>query len=696
MGLLAPLFLLGLGALLVPVLVHLRHRERHKTHAFPSLMFLQKIPYRSMRRRRLHQLALFTLRCLAIALFAAAFARPFFSQGLPAAAPLAGARERVILLDRSYSMGYGQRFAKAKDAARRAVEELGATDRVSLILFSEKAEGSVPSTEDRARVLAALDAARPAWDGTRYGPALKLAQEWLQASPLPRREAILISDFQKAGWTTPEEIQFPEGATLTWVDLSEADAVNAAVADVSLERDFVSGRERVLAKARLVNKSARSLDGVRVSLEVGGRVVEEKRQDLEPGSAASVAFEPFAFPAALTRAAVRLESDPLLADNAFHFVLAPGQALPVLLVGGDSGRALYVRRALAIGDRPRFAVTSRGAAGLAPADVDASAAYVILPGGSLEQRARRALEAGVRDGGGLLVALGADSDDASLRALADLVPGRLGSLVDRAADRGGTLAYLDYDHPAFALFKSPRSGDFAGARFLRYRALRPSESARVLARFDDGQPALVEAPLGKGKLLAWASGFDSLSSDLPLQPVFLPFLHQLLKYAASHRESRPAFAVGEVVDVPAAAEAEMLVLSPTGAKRRLAKGERLITLDEAGFHEIRRPSGGSEASSVVAVNVPAAESDFSRLDPEELAAAVQRGRGASARAAAPVTPEDAEHRQSLWWYLLASALVLLLAETAFSNRLSRVAVPFASAAGASRVSASAESRSMLR
>ena len=42
-----------------------------------------------------------------------AFARPFLPGGAAASAPSAGAREVVILLDRSYSMGYGDRWSLA-------------------------------------------------------------------------------------------------------------------------------------------------------------------------------------------------------------------------------------------------------------------------------------------------------------------------------------------------------------------------------------------------------------------------------------------------------------------------------------------------------------------------------------------------------------------------------------------------------
>ena len=105
MGFLAPAFLLGLLALAVPVLIHLVHRERRETKPFPSLRFLKRVPHRSVRRRRIRQWLLLSLRSAALALHALAFAEPVLESAGRARAVTGGAMARVVLVDRSYSMG---------------------------------------------------------------------------------------------------------------------------------------------------------------------------------------------------------------------------------------------------------------------------------------------------------------------------------------------------------------------------------------------------------------------------------------------------------------------------------------------------------------------------------------------------------------------------------------------------------------
>ncbi len=120
--------------------------------------------------------------------------------------------------------------------------------------------------------------------------------------------------------------------------------------------------------------------------------------------------------------------------------------------------------------------------------------------------------------------------------MAALLPGPFGAAVDRSADWGATLAYLDYGHPVFELFRGPHSGDFSSARFFRYRKLEAKDG--VLSRYDDGAVALAGNAVGKGRVLVWTSSLDTAWNDLALQPVFLPFLHQLVRHTASHAESK--------------------------------------------------------------------------------------------------------------------------------------------------------------
>jgi hypothetical protein len=289
--------------------------------------------------------------------------------------------------------------------------------------------------------------------------------------------------------------------------------------------------------------------------------------------------------------------------------------------------------------------------------------------------AGQALHAFASRGGGVVAALGSHSAPSAWDASG---AGLLGNardaavVVDRSTDWGGTLGFLEYDHPVFELFRRPRSGDFAGARFLRYRTLRPPDAASVLARFDDGNPALVETRLGDGRVIVWSSSLDTLWNDLPLQPVFLPFLHRLLAHAARYVE-RPAWRrVGDVLELPTLAKGRWVGLDPLAVRGLRGGNGRFVALDAAGFYELRPSDAEGEAAVLtVAVNVDPAEADLTPADAEEVKGGLMRAAGgAAATRALEGDADEAAPRRDGWWFLLLAALALLAAETALSNRLS--------------------------
>src|SRR5207244_2979934 len=93
---------------------------------------------------------------------------------------------------------------------------------------------------------------------------------------LPRKDIILISDFQKAGWAKREELVLPPGVDFHTMDVSGKSTTDAAVIGVSTDRLRDTLRPRILVTARIANigEVPRAVDAV---LDLGGRSVESKR-----------------------------------------------------------------------------------------------------------------------------------------------------------------------------------------------------------------------------------------------------------------------------------------------------------------------------------------------------------------------------------------------------------------------------------
>lgn len=696
---LVPAFLLGLASLVIPVVVHLTRKRRAQVVEFPSLMFLERVPFQSESRRRIHHWLLLLLRALAVALIVAAFARPFLEDVEITAGVAGGPREIVILLDRSYSMEVGDHWRRAVEAARGVVREMGPLDRTSLVPFARNAGVALRSSVDRNRLQAALDTMEVSDESTSYGPALKLAQTILEETELPGRELVLIGDFQRAGWTGEEGVLLPGGTIVTPVNLSSEAPANHSVASVSLARQRVGGRDRVIPTARLTRVGGEGAMEAEAVLEVDGMEVERQQVTLPASGAVNVTFDPFNLSRDFTRGAVRITApDDLAPDDVFFFVLSPGRAISVLVLdeGGRRGASsLFLTEALSISEENAFGVTVREGGGIAAADLAGASVVIVndrsLPGGETAQ----ALRGFVEGGGGVLVLLGEQIRLPS--ELGDLLPGAYGEPRDRRNGRGGRLGYLDYAHPIFEIFRGPRAGDFTGARFFRARDLQvgDSESSQILARYDDGSVALAEIRHGEGRVLAWTSTMDGYWNDLAQQPVFLPFVHQLVRYASGRTESVSSFPAGQILDVTDAtamataglgdvAEAlagdeERVALTPSGESLVLptGSGPHFLRLTEQGIYEVRPPGDSDVRPLAVAVNVDLGEGDLTPLDVEEVLVSLAPRSGEVGSAPVPggrearLRLEDQERRQSLWRFLLMGAFLLLAAETLISNWVSR-------------------------
>ena len=324
----------------------------------------------------------------------------------------------------------------------------------------------------------------------------------------------------------------------------------------------------MLVAARVLTRDLGAPRRTRLELSVNGRVAASREVTLPADGATMVTFDGVPMTAGQARATVALPADPLLADDTLHLLVPAEDALQVLLLaasGASAEETLFLERALAIGRDPRFAVQRKTGAALSTATLrDAALVFLAdtpVPGGS----GGAALAAWVEAGGGLVEAagrrLGARPPGLSI------LPGRITGTVERMEDRGGAFGEVSLDHEVFAPFRAGAAAALGAARFLSYPRVEPGEGAEVIARFDDGAPALIEKARGQGRVLLLAAPLDAVTGDFPLQPGYLPFLRRLAVYASGH-EARPPWRIaGESGLIPGSAR-DPVVSTPAGALLR--------------------------------------------------------------------------------------------------------------------------------
>ena len=658
MGFLVPAFLVGLAALAVPLLLHLRQRDRDRPQPFPSFMFLEQLTIRTDQRQRVSDWPLLLLRALALLLLVLAFSRPLFRGGRAGGAD-ARRRAVVLLVDRSQSMGYAGVWAHALDSARAVIAGLGRGDRVAVVAYDDAAEVLQRLTTDKASATGSLARLAPRSRGTRLAPALRTARQLLLDAPFAAAEIVVVSDLQRAGAVGVAGVELPTGVTVRGVRVGPDSWANSTIQSVDARRVANGDRTLLAIKARVQSHGLTTARDVAMSLVLNGRDAAVQRTTLRTDGETVVTFEPVPAPDGAVALRVALPPDALTADDTLTAVVPRDDQLPVSLTGSGAGATMFFERALAIGRAPVIRVGRSIASGK---EGDAVRVYWDrLPDASAE--------AFVQGGGGVVIVAG-PSLATGRGAPPAFVPARFGGLTDRLSDRGGTLRDVRTEHPLFAMFRE--APDALGAvRLWRYARLEPVPSADVLARFDDGQPAVLEQRVGKGRVLLLALPLDNTAGDFPLQPAFLPFVRQLMLHA-SGRDAAPLWrgtgdrwALSLAVTSPVIAAPDGALLRPTADSMGSA-----VSLADAGLYRVYAEQARGEPVAMVAANVPSSESVLTPMDTTELLLGVRTGTTDSVRAAsnAPVTDEELERRQSPWRVLLIIAGLLLAIETWVASR----------------------------
>lgn len=671
MAFLNPLFLLGLAAVAAPIIVHLVRRTRAPRVEFPSLMFVRKVPQRTIRRRRLTNLLLLLLRCAAFLLLVMAFIRPYFGSG--EANENANQRATVILLDTSFSLRYDNRFDRAKKRAEEIVDQSAGKERLALIGFGQEYEIHNRFTTEASQIKSTLVGLQPGGGGTNYAQALRGAETLFRDIGNREKRIVLISDFQKTG-VDPSEAGYKlsKEIKLVTVDLGEEKSPNLAIADVNVQPRIYQAKYSDKLTARIANYSDEAKTGVRVEFLLNDHTVEKREIKIEPRDATTVEFTDFNLNEGVNRGVIQIEGDNFPFDNKFNFTMRRAQQMRALAIETPSrGRSesFFLRSAMTTGENLPFALEIKTPGTVAPNDIS-QYRVVIVNDAVISPAFAQALIKFVEGGGGLILAAGPHTDIASFNQMFQSVaPAKLEEAVQL---RGASISMSEIktDHPIFEVFRE--SGRLSAARVLGYTQVSPTEKSTVIARYENGSAALVESTLGSGKILLFTTTLDAGWNDLPLTPTYLPFVRQMARYLGETVE--PAFhPQGQVFTVPAARDgAPPAVDAPNGDRitdrKQTPTGELIVAARDSGFYRLRYP----ESIDYAAVNPDSKESDFSKLNLEEFTNSVTgadpKATTSNAAAEKPAK-EEVESRQHLWLYLLLASLLLFVTEAVLARRI---------------------------
>ena len=582
MAFLNPLFLFGLLATGIPLVIHLWNRRRVVTIDFSSLIFITAAHRENARRFQLRQLLILLLRMAIVALIALALARPFLTLGLPVASVRAKT-DVIIVLDNSYSMAYqdinGIRLDKAKTLATDIIDTLRHGDRAALILMSD-----IPNpvfrqlTPDIESVTAAINDTETSYRTTNVQPSLELAHEILTESEQLNKEIYLISDFAQNGWANWNRLPNRSGARIALIPVAEGEAHNTSIKEIRPSNQLIGVDLPFQLNATTVNHSVAPLNQNILTLFIGG----EKQKTMSFSMAANESLNTtltYNFSTPGTHIGyLTLTDDRLNIDNQHYFALDALGEVRVLCVGEqteyltlalnphtDSRQpsAVSSQQRDFLTDRQQLSLRSKHNTMILPTqctpdefvtfpleDYDVIVLADVL---TMSRQMSAQLREFTRHGKSIIVFV-SDRSNATSYNEPDNVwwfPAQLGSLLTWTPPQ--RVQVYEETHPIFDIFPSDGFSMQYAPQFYNGIALQPSSESNVIARFGDDTPFLVERSQGTSTVLLYNCGLlvqqttpsmesglqtppttstrtTTYTSDLLVNPYFLPMLQQSVLY----------------------------------------------------------------------------------------------------------------------------------------------------------------------
>jgi hypothetical protein len=670
-SLLAPLALLGLLGLALPLIAHLLGREQPQKIRFAAVRFVVPREPIITQRRELRDRALLLIRLLLLALFVLVLARPVVGSEA-AVAVLAEPHDAVVLLDGSASMDLRAGGVDDRSERGRALERLDTLldalppgSRVGLVISDPRA----PTIElgEREEAVPRIRAALDAWvEDAEHGPR---PGAWSLAEALPRASAMLSSTDARprviyaigdatdrglgslpqatAGAITVVPVptrgapgQPPEPPpehvglrALSWEPAPELDA--SAVRVQALVRRYgpftEEGPEQDAAQLEVV-----------AALEIDNHEVARTRVELAPNGEASAEFtHALGEGEQAVRATVRLlerEQDPLPIDDRRHLWLTASEAVEVLIVNGDPSET----RA---NDEIFFLSTAIGASdvgegiqlrGLAldqledrlrtdqAAALDGVDVLVLANVRALSVELAPLVAERVDAGMGLWITVGDRVSASEYNArFAELLPLLLreavyaGTAPGRTEARSEGIAPVQLSHPMFAASHTDDGDlDLGATRTRRMFLLEPDprRGADIAVTFTSGAPALVTRAHGRGRVALLTTTIDRDWGDLPLRPGFVPLAVDALAWLAGARGHDDADAIEVGASKSLARATAYAVTIPSGESLPITPGRdgepaRFDATDTPGHYRARPSDDAAAEPERFVVEFDAREAD---------------------------------------------------------------------------------------
>ncbi|WP_445666739.1 BatA domain-containing protein [Fodinibius sp. AD559] len=643
MNFLNPLFLVGLLAVTLPVIIHLINLKRPQKVAFSTLSFFNELRKSTIRRIRIKQYLLLALRTLAVLFLALALARPFLPPTITGSASSGESRSVAILIDNSASMSRigtnGPLIKQAKDIVDRIIRN-GDSDDKFLIKTTNITDATNTGFVGGSRAITLLDDITSVNRGNYTAGQFKEMYKQLKDVRDTQSVLYIVSDGQSSQLSSLEELELGEetkakSISVQLIQLEEVKQQNVAVKSVSLESQLLSPGSPITLSVEVENTGDVAVANQFVSLQIEGEMTGQYETSLESGETKEFLFELVPEEVGYLSGQIFLEGDEVDFDNTRHFVVHIPRQRSILLVNNNresSSFTSYIAPTLeaAMQTNARIIFEEKQVDGIEQEEWTDYNGLILNGLTSIPSYWHQGLRQYVQDGGGILFFPSEQGEIESYNQFFSLFnAGRFDNVVGEygSFETITKMGELEEGHPVLdGIFDKKEDEELrvdlpSLFYYYHYEPASNSNSLTLLEAAND-DVLLAEHRFGDGMLLTSTLGADPGWSNFPVNPLFAPMYYRTILYASSpERGGLQQHYLGSTFKWVESISETDVTLSINGKHykpevQRQSDGTRIVYEGREWEPGILEISAGDQKMQV-AVNQDIMESHFDTLNKEQ-------------------------------------------------------------------------------
>lgn len=611
--------LIGLAAVLVPIIIHLFNFRRYKTIYFSNVQMLEEIQKKTKRASQIQQLIVLALRVLGIACLVLACAQPF----------LHGSNKNTkkgnvvaLFVDNSYSMETesknGSRLYDAVDAAKNIVQSFDFSD--DFVLTTQDFTGEESHLLNKDQVLDMLDRIAVSPNSHSFKEIHAFENHTLQQSNKANVIHYYISDFQKNNFDI-SLLRNDSSAHIGLIPTPAEQLSNVAVDSCWFLTPVFRLGNTITLVARIHNYGSEEVQKVPVKLHVNEKQKAIAAIDIAAGAYADCHLTYRIDEGGTNCGKVSIEDAPITFDDDLYFTYDVSENSTVTVIyDREPNRFL----AALYGKDSVFTYQPMGYQQVNYTQLRQSAVVVLNEVPTISSGLADELTKFVKAGGTLLVFPAAKADNSVNNLLRSLNAGTYGNLVK------STLKCKSVNRESL-YFKGALETEDARIdmpQTLQHFAIAGgSNGSEVIMTLEDGAPLLVSYPAESGKVILSAVAMNDDYGNAHRHALFFVPLHNIGIMNAAQQKLYNVIGVDQMqrVMLPSDGSDEAVVLrARKGGGEFIPEQRRLGNETALYFHNQAKTSDwydivrGGQVLGTLAFNLSRRESDLACYDEDEL------------------------------------------------------------------------------